>query len=217
MGEATVGPRRLLLLAALLSAAGCAPAALPDRHLAPSPAGGAAETGILPGGVLSDPLTAYSPGWHTRWLAAGGGGWLFTFDDDVDNAHGYVAQLGYGEYFGGGLRFMDFSYEADTGESYDARTLLAFFGAGLGGERPGPGIYTGAGLGKTWMKDDVGREHTDLAGGALLGTCLYRDIKSGNRTVCGLGLAAEVGLFFSDPGDVKLSGATLLLGAYLYF
>ena len=92
---------------------------------------------------------------------------------------------------------------------YDARTVLVYFGGGDGRSHS----YMGLGVGSTRLRDESGRADTDLAGGLLIGTCAFHDF----RRHGGIGVAAEIGAFFSDPMGVDLDGLSLLAGVYVYF
>ena len=144
------------------------------------------------------------------WLTAAGGGWILTFDPDMEVAGGGVLHLGVGHCFGGGLRYMDFDYrDRSSGDRYSARTLMGYGGLGGGGD--GYGFYYGLGLGGTRITGS-GADGTGFAGGAVFGAYRYHDLPS---VACGL--TAEVGLFFSAPDGIPLHGLSLLFGGYFYF
>ena len=195
-----------------------APSSGPELVAGPAEATEAPEVAILPPGLEQGDLSQYPSldfgGWDSSLLGAGGVGCIVTFDDDMELAHGYVLQFGYGVWFGGGARFMDFDYKDKGGERYEAKTILAYLGGG-GGKIAGEdlGSYFGVGLGTVTLTDEVGDRHRDLAGGVVGGFCVYHDFQGHG----GIGLAAELGAFFADPHDIDLGGVSLILGTYVYF
>ena len=166
------------------------------------------------GGSSKKRKSIFDLGWDTPWLLAGGGGWIVTFDSDMESAGGYTIQFGWGDFGGGGIRFMSFDYaDKGSGERYETRTLLAYLGGGGALERPGHiAHYGGLGLGVTHVVGED-EEDTGLAVACSYGICKYRNFEGHG----GGGLTVEVGLFFAEPGGVPLHGLSLLFGGYLYF
>lgn len=162
------------------------------------------------------------PGWENPWLVAGAATWVLPFFDDFRDITGYTLQVGAGGPFGAGLRYMDFDCkQRATGNRFDAHTLLAYLGVGFTLNhsedfRSGIGTYYGGALGATEL-DRPSSDDWGFSGGGVCGIIGYCNVGPADHPAAVVGLSAELGVFFSAPNDMSLSGMTAMLGMYIDF
>jgi hypothetical protein len=182
--------------------------------------------------------------WNTPYLVAGAATWVLPFDKEFRDGSGYTLQAGCGEFDGLGLRYMDVEYtQRPTGFHYDAHTYLAYIGFGLAEPASsvtaptstphspaepvslhvidrtpyGFGQYCGFALGATEINGPGVSHEWDFSGGLVYGVTAYCDIGPRNSPCAVLGLAAEIGCFFANPGSKGVGGGTGMLGMYIDF
>ena len=137
---------------------------------------------------------------------------LGTFDDDLSWGRGRAVQVGLGQLFGGGLRFMDFELSRPSGGEYHVETVLGYFGGGIIGGHPyGGGCYFGIGLGSADV-EGPGASGDDFAFALAIGAAGYANTRD-----FAVGIVTEVGLFLAEPAGVDLDGVTFVAGVYVSY
>jgi len=108
---------------------------------------------------------------------------------------------------------MDFDLGNPSGGDYRVETALGYFGASLIEGRPygGGGGYYGIDLGSAEI-EAPGMNEDDFALMIAGGVVGYA-----NTPHFAVGVAAEVGFFFAEPGGVNLDGVTFTTGIYVSY